>query len=58
MRQGTLFCSLSACVCLAAATIPATAMSVKVTASDDSPILVGTVVHFSAAPSDGTGTSA
>ena len=54
MRQGTLFRSLSVCVCLAAAAIPAAAMSVKLTASDDSPILVGTVVHFSAAPSDGT----
>jgi arylsulfate sulfotransferase len=55
MRQGTRFRSISACVCLAVfGAIPAGAMSVRLTASPDSPITVGTVIHFSAAPADGT----
>jgi arylsulfate sulfotransferase len=55
MRQGTRFRSLSVCVCFAAvAAVPAGAMSVRLTASNDSPITLGTPVHFSATLSDDT----
>jgi arylsulfate sulfotransferase len=55
MRPEICFRGVLVCACaVVSAGFTASAMSVRLTASPDSPVTVGTVIHLSAAPADGT----